>query len=754
MDYTAFLTDKIVDVPALGFTPTDLPAALKPFQVELVTWALNRGRAALFAERGLGKALMELTWAQQVARHTGRPALILAPLAVSWQLLAEAEKFGIPAQVWDGEGRTGFEGVIIANYEKLDRLAELDLVKDFAGVALDESSILKSFMGRTKRALVEAFRDTPYRLAATATPSPNDTVELGNHAEFLGILEPGEMLTRWFINDTTQAQTFRLKRHGEGEFYAWLASWARAARLPSDLGDFSDEGYVRPAPEYVIHTIQTDHTGAAEEGGSLFRQVTGSATSLHKELKLTLTERAARVAELVAAEPDEAWAVWVHTNDEADAVRALIPDAVEVRGNMTAAAKEAGLRAFSEGRARVLITKPSIAGWGMNWQHCARTVLTSLNYSFEELYQVIGRFDRYGQQRPVQVHLVTTDTHQTVLSTIRRKEADHVATQGRLIQATRDSRDGHSVRLMVGPAHRTTVEGDGYRLFNGDSCEVIKGIESNSHDFQIFSPPFSNLYSYSPDLRDMGNTDDDAHFFQHFGHLIPELRRTLKPGRLCAVHVKNLQVYKSKAGYTGISDFRGKVIRAFEEAMPGEDGSRWIYHSEVCIWTDPVREMQRTKAHGLLYKNIRTDAANNRQGMAEYVIVFRKWGEGMSETEKVTHDPEDFTLEMWQRYASPVWDDISRTDVLNAKIARADDDEKHLAPLQLEVIRRCVRLWTNPGDLVFTPFLGIGSEAYGALQLGRRAEGIELKPEYFAWAEKHARQAAEDTAVRLFTDVI
>lgn len=754
MDYAAFLTDKIVDVPALGFTPTDLPTALKPFQVELVTWALNRGRAALFAERGLGKALMELTWAQQVARHTGSPALILAPLAVSWQLLAEAEKFGIPAQVWDGEGRTEFEGVIIANYEKLDRLAELDLVKDFAGVALDESSILKSFMGRTKRALVEAFTDTPYRLAATATPSPNDTVELGNHAEFLGILEPGEMLTRWFINDTTQAQTFRLKRHGESEFYAWLASWARAARLPSDLGDFSDEGYVRPAPEYVIHTIQTDHTGAAEEGGSLFRQVTGSATSLHKELKLTLTERAARVAELVAAEPDEAWAVWVHTNDEADAVRALIPDAVEVRGNMTAAAKEAGLRAFIEGRARVLITKPSIAGWGMNMQHCARTVLTSLNYSFEELYQVIGRFDRYGQQRPVQVHLVTTDTHQTVLSTIRRKEADHVATQGRLIQATHDSRDGHSVRLMVGPAHRTTVEGDGYRLFNGDGCEVIKGIESNSHDFQIFSPPFSNLYSYSPDLRDMGNTDDDTHFFQHFGHLIPELRRTLKPGRLCAVHVKNLQVYKSKAGYTGISDFRGKVIRAFEEAMPGEDGSRWIYHSEVCIWTDPVREMQRTKSHGLLYKNIRTDAANNRQGMAEYVVVFRKWGDGMSETEKVTHDPEEFTLDMWQRYASPVWDDISRTDVLNAKIARADDDEKHLAPLQLEVIRRCVRLWTNPGDLVFTPFLGIGSEAYGALQLGRRAEGIELKPEYFAWAEKHARQAAEDTAVRLFTDVI
>ena len=751
-DYTQFLTGKLVDAPALGFTPHALPAELKDFQVDLVTWALERGRAALFAERGLGKAFMELSWAQRVAFHTHRKALILAPLAVSWQLAREAERFAIEAAVWDGGDHLPDAPVVITNYEKLERLIELDLVGEFTGVALDESSILKSFMGKTKQLLVQAFAETPYRLAATATPSPNDIVELGNHAQFLGLMEPGEMLTRWFINDTTQAQTFRLKKHGEPEFYRWLSGWARALRLPSDLDPrYSDDGYLRPAPEYVTHTIHTDHSGAAEEEGTLFRKASGSATSIHKELRLTLAERAAKVAELVNAEPGEPWAVWVHTNQEADALRALLPDAVEVRGNMTPAEKEAGLMAFTDGTAHVLITKPSIAGWGMNWQHCARTAVMSLNYSFEELYQVVGRFDRYGQPRPVQVHLITTDTHQSVLSTINRKQAEHRAMQDRLIQATRDAQAAQAaVQLTIGPAHRQTVEGDGYRLFNGDSCEVIKGIEGNTHDFQIFSPPFSNLYSYSPDLRDMGNTDDDRHFFQHFGYLIPELRRTLKPGRLCAVHVKNLQIYKSKEGYTALRDFRGDTIRAFLDAEKGEDGSFWTYHSEICIWTDPVREMQRTKAHGLLYKNIRTDAANNRQGVAEHVIVFRKWGPGMDETPKVTHDPAEFTLDMWQRYASPVWFDISRTDVLNARIASTDEDEKHLAPLQLEVIRRCVQLWTNPGELVFTPFLGVGSEVYGAVQMGRRGEGIELKPEYFQWAERNVRQAAEQAACRLF----
>jgi hypothetical protein len=748
--YLDFLGGKGIHPAPQGFATTTLPTALLPFQRDLVTWALAQGRAAIFAERGLGKTLQQLAWAQAVAEETGRPALILTPLAVTAQTLAEAKRFGIAAAI-TRDGRLPDSPVIITNY---DRLEQLD-ASVFGGVALDESSILKSFMGRTKRELVDRFKDTLYRLALTATPSPNDIVELGNHAEFLGIMHPSQMLTRWFANDTTSSQTFRLKKHGEPEFYAWLSGWARALRLPSNLNpQYSDDGYLRPAPEYVSHTVQTDHSRAAEDEGSLFRQVSASATSLHKELRGTLSERARLVADLVTGESDRAWIVWAHTNEEADAIRKLVPEAREVRGNMTADQKEAGLDSFSDGSTRVLITKASIAGWGMNWQHCQRQAFASLNYSFEELYQAVGRSDRYGQTEQVQVHLVTTDTHGNVLNAIHRKQSEHLAMQDRLIAATRTAAGVRSTHhLTIGEAHMNTVSGEGWTLHHGDTCEVTPSRPANTDGFQIFSPPFSNLYSYSPSLRDMGNTEDDSEFFQHFSYLIPQLRRTLIPGRLCAVHVKNLPIYKSKQGYSGVRDFRGDVIRAFTEAPVGEDGAIWSYHSEICIWTDPVREMQRTKRQGLLYSQLRRDSSLTSVGMPEYLLLFRKWTPECDAPEPVTHTTEDLPLDLWQRYASPVWFDIQRTDVLNARIASTDEDEKHLAPLQLDVIRRAVHLWSNPGDLVYTPFLGVGSEAYVSVQMGRRAEGTELKREYFDWAVKNVRQASDQAASSLFGQV-
>ncbi|WP_288482397.1 DNA methyltransferase [uncultured Deinococcus sp.] len=743
--YSTFLEGKGVHAPAMGFVPDALIPALKPFQQELVSFALERGRAAIFAERGLGKTIQQLSWADAVAQETGRPALILTPLAVSGQTLKEAARFGVSAAVTRG-GRLPDAPVIVTNYERLEHLN----VSMFGGVALDESSVLKAFMGRTKRQLVERFQKTPYRLALTATPSPNDIVELGNHAEFLGIMHPSQMLTRWFANDTTQSQTFRLKAHGEGEFFAWLAGWSRALRVPSDLGDYSDAGYLRAAPEYVVHTVQTDHSRAAEEEGALFRQVSASATSLHRELRGTLGERARRVAELVLAEPGEPWVVWAHTNAEADAIRRLVPEVREVRGNMTADEKEAGLTAFSDGSLRVLITKPSIAGWGMNWQHCRRQAFASLTYSFEELYQAVGRSDRYGQTGRVQAHLVTTDTHTSVLASIQRKQAEHTAMQERLIRATRQAGGRVHHQLTLGEAHMQTVTGPGFTLHHGDTCEVTPSRPANVDGLQVFSPPFSNLYSYSPSLRDMGNTGDDREFFEHFGFLIPELRRTLIPGRLCAVHVKNLPIYKSKSGFSGVRDFRGDVIRAFTQAAPGEDGDIWAYHSEVCIWTDPVREMQRTKRQGLLYSQLQRDSNLTSVGMPEYLLLFRKWTPECDAPAPITHTAADLPLDLWQRYASPVWVDISRTDVLNARIASTDEDEKHLAPLQLEIIRRAVHLWSNPGDLVYTPFLGVGSEAYVAVQMSRRAEGVELKREYFDWAVRNVRQMAEQAASSLF----
>lgn len=285
-----------------------------------------------------------------------------------------------------------------------------------------------------------------------------------------------------------------------------------------------------------------------------------------------------------------------------------------------------------------------------------------------------------------------------------------------------------------------------FSIYKGDCIRIIKEIPDNTVHFNIFSPPFANLYIYSNDLADMGNCKDMDEFFEQFDYLIPELYRITKPGRLCAVHCKQLVKYKGRDGVAGLTDFRGKIIEHFEKF-------NWQYHSEVCIWTDPVLEMQKTKAHGLLYKQVRKDASFSRQGLADYLVIFRKWAEEDEEDliEPVEHTKEDFPLPIWQRYASPVWMDISRTNVLNVRQAKDDEDEKHLCPLQLDVIERAVDLWTNKGDIVFTPFMGIGSEVYQAVKMGRRGIGIELKDSYFEWAYRNIMEVVqENNQVSLF----
>lgn len=289
--------------------------------------------------------------------------------------------------------------------------------------------------------------------------------------------------------------------------------------------------------------------------------------------------------------------------------------------------------------------------------------------------------------------------------------------------------------------------GKDWALYRGDCVEVSKGLPDASMHFSIFSPPFSNLYVYSESDRDLGNSANDDEFFAHFEFLITELLRITKPGRLCAVHCKDLVNYKGRDGAAGLRDFSGEIIRRFT-------ARGWAYHSKVTIWKDPVIEMQRTKAHGLLYKQLRADSTFSRQGLPEYLLIFRKWPQDEAQElqiEPVTHTKEDFPLDIWQRYASPVWFDIQQTKVLNVEQARESQDEKHICPLQLQVIERAVQLWTNPGDVVFSPFCGIGSEGYEALRLGRKFVGIELKEQYAAVARKNLeKMEREKSQVTLF----
>ncbi|AKF08865.1 DNA-methyltransferase [Sandaracinus amylolyticus] len=280
------------------------------------------------------------------------------------------------------------------------------------------------------------------------------------------------------------------------------------------------------------------------------------------------------------------------------------------------------------------------------------------------------------------------------------------------------------------------AEGENWTLYQGDCVEVVRGIPDASIGLSVYSPPFSNLYTYSDSERDMGNSVDDAEFLEHYAFLVRELLRVTRPGRLCLVHCKDLVDYKGRDGRAGLRDFPGELIRIHEAAG-------WKYHSRVTIWKCPVTEMQRTKAHGLLYKQLRTDSTFSRQGLAEYVLGFRRWAEEGEEVSPVTHTEESFPLDQWQQWASPVWMDIDQTNVLNAAVAREDGDEKHMCPLQLDLIERCIRLWSNPGDVVLSPFAGIGSEPRSAVKLGRRAIGIELKGSYFARAVRELRDCTK-----------
>lgn len=406
-DYLEFLARKTRRDPCTGLDDLalpDLPAALFEHQRDIVAWALKRGRAAVFAQTGLGKSFIELAWGQAVHKATGGNVLLITPLAVAAQMVQEATKFGLAAKQCATQAEVE-PGVTVTNYAKLHHF---DL-RQFQGVILDESSILKAFDGKTRTMLIERCKDVPYRLAATATPAPNDFTELGNHAEFLGVMSVTGMQATFFVHDAGDTGKWRLKGHAEDDFWAWMCSWAVLLRRPSDLG-YPDGDYALPPLQQVEHIVPVEGPAAL----TLSQRLTARRESIN--------QRVAKAVEITPAEGPFVW--WCNLNAESDALAAAIPGAVEVRGSDSEDDKERKLKAFAAGQIRVLITKPSICGFGMNWQHCAETGFVGLNDSFEQVYQAIRRFWRYGQFRPVTVHFVAASTEGAVLENLRRKEAD------------------------------------------------------------------------------------------------------------------------------------------------------------------------------------------------------------------------------------------------------------------------------------------------------------------------------------------
>jgi DNA modification methylase len=723
-EYQRFLDAKrFTPVTAGLLTVPPLNLSMFPHQRDVTAWALRLGRSAVFAGTGLGKSLIELEWSRCVYEHTGVPVLLLAPLAVAYQMVTEGQKFGIET-IYCKVPDEDCVHIVTTNYERMESFSP----ENYSGVVLDESSILKSFDGVTRQTLIDTFRDTPYRLCATATPAPNDHMELGNHAEFLGVMTAMEMLSMFFTHDGGETQKWRLKGHARKEFWKWVCSWAVNIRKPSDAG-YDDGPFVLPELIYHEHIVDVE----TPSEGMLFAMPAESLSERLAARRSTVEDRIAVVKEIIYAEPNETWLVWTNLNRESEMVAQSIDGMVEVTGSDPAEYKAEKALEFAQGKIGRLVSKSDIFGFGVNWQVCSHAIFAGVTDSWEKFFQAIRRNWRFGQTRPVHIHIIAASTEGNVLENLKRKEreAEQMAEEMQANMQDLTRLNLHGTTRSESVYAREVTREEGWTMHLADCVEIARELPESSVHFSVYSPPFESLYTYSNSERDMGNAKNKDEFWQHYRFLIREQFRVLMPGRLVSIHCMNLPTSKVRDGVIGIRDFRGEIIRAFQEAG-------FIYHSEVCIWKDPVTAMQRTKALGLLHKQIKKDSCMSRQGVPDYLVTMRKPGEN---PERVGHTSEEFPVQLWQQYASPVWMDINPSDTLQYRSAREHNDERHICPLQLEVIRRAVKLWTNPGDVVWSPFAGIGSEGYVALEMGRRFIGTELKRSYYEQACRNLKRA-------------
>jgi DNA modification methylase len=614
------------------------------------------------------------------------------------------------------------------------------------GILVHNSSILKAFDGHYRKQITDFARSIQYRLACTATPAPNDLIELTNHSEFLDVMTGKEIIALFFTQDGNTTHHWRLKGHAKADFWRWMASWCVALQRPSDLG-FNDEDFILPPLRMHQETVNVQ----PENLFTLFPLEAQTLDERRSARRESLDDRISAAVEL-ANGSDEPWIMWCNLNIESEALTKAIPGAVEIKGSDTSEHKEKSMLDFAHGKIRVLVTKPTICGFGMNWQHCSKMAFVGLSDSFEQMYQAIRRCWRFGQKRPVDVYVITAQTEGAVVRNIQRKEKQ----ANEMIRSIVKEMRGLNIRVQN--TRRDEMEytkdeatGNGWRLLLGDCCERIDEIDTDSVGLSVFSPPFPGMYAYSNSARDIGNSTHIDEMIEHFRYLVgPEkLYRVLMPGRMCCVHLMQLTAMKNRDGYIGVKDYRGRVIQMFSD-------EGWRYAGEVTIDKNPQIQATRNKERGLLFKSLATDSSMMRMALADYLIYFRKPGENTlpiraGVSKKYNPDGGWITEQEWIEWAAPVWyrakkdypGGIRETDVLNVRQARETDDERHLCPMQLGVIERAVKLWSAPGDLVFSPFAGVGSEGYKSIELGRRFVGIELKRSYWESAIRNLKSAEE-----------
>lgn len=806
-EYVEFLEKKIVIAEEYGFEPDGIIGDLLPHAKAITQWCLKGGRRAIFASFGLTKTVMQLELAYQCIRKENKPFIICMPLGVVGEFKRDNKEF-FNAEIdleyiTDTDSINGYETKIyVTNYERV-RKGDIDPSK-FCGVSFDEASILRNLSTETTNYVLTFFKKIQYRFVATATPTPNDYIEILNYADFLGVIDRGHALTRFFKRDSTSAGNLTLYENKEQEFWQWVSTWAVFINKPSDLG-FSDEGY--NLPKLHIHEIEVENlTGDVilnKKGEPvLFKDNTKSLVDVSREKSETVELRVNKALEIVSKEPDKNWILWHHRESERTAIEKKFKsfDLRSVYGSLKNQDKEDSLIDFSNGEYKILSTKPVIAGSGCNFQHvCHNMVFVGIDYKFNDFIQALHRVFRFRQANEVHVYIIFTQNEREVLKTLFEKWRNHVKLQENMIDLVRkyglnSSKITHDMKRQIFNGRRSHKVGDAM-VYNDDTVVIHQEMEDNRTGMILTSIPFGDHYEYSDNYNDFGHNNGNQEFFKQMDYLTPNLLRTLKPGRIAAIHIKDRirYSYQTGTGFTSIDDFAADVSYHFRK-------HGFILVGKITITTDVVRENNQTYRLG--WSEQRKDGTKMGVGLPEYVYLFRKVPTDKSNAyadDPVVKKIDEYLLSLWQLDAhaywksdgnrflsydelktfeasticnmwkefdkthvynfqehlrvcndlmkadrlskefmmipptSPndlVWTDINRMNTLNANQANRKK-EKHICPLQLDIIERLIFRFTNEGDEVDDPFGGLFSTAYTALKMKRKAVCTELKPEYY-----------------------
>ena len=660
-DYSEFLQSKMVLAPKSGIRVEreEISAALKPHQRDAVMWAAEGGRRAIFAAFGLGKTVMQLEWCRLIREHKGGRLLIVCPLGVKQEFMRDAKDLlGMEPPVYVrnmAEVRAAGGWLMITNYE---RVRDGDITpQDFAGTALDEAAVLRSFGSKTYQTFLDKFRGVPYKLVSTATPSPNKYKELIHYAGYLEIMDTGQALTRFFKRDSTKANNLTLYPHKEKEFWLWLSTWALFIQKPSNLG-YDDAGYALPELEIRYHELRRKSGMTEEKDGQLkmFQDAAEGLKEAAREKRESIAARVAKAKQIVDEAPDDHFILWHDLEDERRAIKRAMPEVKEIYGSQDMEKRERNTIDFSDGKFRLLATKKELSGSGCNFQrHCHRMIFVGIDYEFNDFIQAIHRCHRFLQEEKVIVDIIYMDTEQEILKALQRKwrQYDRLTEQMEKIIEEYGLGGAHAAQEMkrsIG-VKRVEVKGIGWKAINNDCIEETKNMQENSVDEIITSIPFSNHYEYTASYNDFGHNEDTAKFFEQMDYLSPNLLKILKPGRVFACHVKDRVLFGNATG-TGmptIEPFHALCIAHYMK-------HGFQYFGMITVVTDVVRENNQTYRLG--WTEQCKDGSKMGVGCPEYILLFRKLPTDRSKAyadTPVAKSKKEYTRARWQIDAHGYW---------------------------------------------------------------------------------------------------